>query len=110
VIPNFMVLERGVPRLGTGISQQRGGDNVASDTWIFPLLVSYDEPVTHGHYVQKEPFGPLEWVTEIETYHQREKSNATFDHAGAWAFFFAGSSTTCTPEIVACPGPLSGGA
>jgi hypothetical protein len=110
---NVTILERGVPRLGTGVSQQRGGDNVPSDTWIFPLLVSYDELAQKGHYAPcppAEPFCPPVWVTETQTYHQREKTNAQLDHTGAWAFFFVASSTTCEPVIAACPGSVGGGA
>jgi len=84
-----VILERGVPRLGTGVSQQRGGDDVPSDTWIFPLLVSYDERVQKGHYAlcrYEEPSCPLVWVTEIETYHWTEKERAQLAANGVWAF------------------------
>ena len=100
-IQNFMVLERGVPRLGTGVSQASGGDNVPSDTWIFPVLVSFD--------VRSE-ITLLYGGTEIEIQHTREKIKAQFDHTGAWALFTAGSSTTCEPVIASCPGESGGGA
>jgi hypothetical protein len=112
-ILNLTILERGAPRLGTGLTQQAGGDNVPSDTWIFPLLLSYDEPVQFSHYAAcppSEPFCPPTLVTETETYRWRERTKVQLDHTGAWAFFFAGSSTTCEPAIVACPGPVGGGA
>jgi hypothetical protein len=38
-ILNLTILERGTPRLGTGTR----GDNIRETTWIFPLLVNYDE-------------------------------------------------------------------
>ena len=100
-IQNFMVLERGAPRLGTGVDTTRGGDGVPSDTWIFPVLVSFD--------VRSE-ITLLYGGTEIEIQHTREKIKAQFDHTGAWAFFTAGSSTTCEPAIASCPGETGGGA
>jgi hypothetical protein len=109
---NLMILERGVPRLGTGVSHQRGGDDVPSDTWIFPLLLSYDEPVQRGQYVQKEPpFGPLEWVTETEHYFTRERANALLDNKGTWTLWFQASSTTCEPVLPTyCNTSVGGGA
>jgi hypothetical protein len=100
VIQNFQVLERGVPRLGTGVPQPVG-DNVPSDTWIFPVLVRFDQP-----YEIPLLYGGAE--TGIQ--HTREKIKAQFDHSGAWALFFAGSSTTCEPAVASCPGELGGGA
>ncbi len=100
-IQHLMVLERGAPRLGTGISQASGGDNVPSDTWIFPVLVSFD--------VRTETT-LLYGGTEVDIQHTREKIKAQLDHSGAWAFFTAGSSTTCEPVIVSCPGETGGGA
>ncbi len=101
VIQNFMVLERGVPRLGTGVDTTRGGDGVPSDTWIFPVLVSFD--------VRSE-ITLLYGGTQTEIQHTREKIKAQFDHTGAWALFTAGSSTTCEPVIASCPGEANGGA
>jgi hypothetical protein len=100
-IQNFMVLERGAPRLGTGVDTTRGGDGVPSDTWIFPVLVSFD--------VRSE-ITLLYGGTETEIQHTREKIKAQFDHTGAWALFTAGSSTTCEPVIASCPGESGGGA
>jgi hypothetical protein len=105
-IENVAILERGVPRLGTGVSQQRGGDNVPADTWIFPLVVGYDELVSIGHYAPcppEEPFCPPTWVTETETYHWTEKENAQFAANATWAFFYISASAVCEPAIASCP-------
>jgi hypothetical protein len=100
-IQNFMVLERGAPRLGTGVDTTRGGDGVPSDTWIFPLLVSFD--------VRSE-ITLLYGGTQTDIQHTREKIKAQYDHTGAWALFTVGSSTTCEPVIASCPGETGGGA
>ncbi len=94
-ILNVSILERGVPRLGTGVSEQSGGDNVPRDTWIFPLLVGYDEVVQIGHYAPcppEEPFCTPVWVTEPVTHHWTEKENAQLAAGGAWAIYFVSSS------------------
>jgi catechol 2,3-dioxygenase-like lactoylglutathione lyase family enzyme len=105
-ILNVTIRERGVPRLGTGVSQQRGGDNVPSDTWIFPLVVGYDELVQKSHYAPcppSEPFCVEQLVTETETYHWTEKENAQLAHSGAWSFYLVTTSATCEPAIASCP-------
>jgi hypothetical protein len=111
---NLTVLERGVPRLGTGVSQQRGGDNVPSDTWIFPLLLSYDAPVQTGHFEPcppTEPFCVEKWVTETEHYYSRVKTNAQLANTGVWTLSFQASSTTCEPVLPTyCNTSVGGGA
>jgi hypothetical protein len=70
---------------------------VPSDTWIFPLVVGYDEPVKIGHFAlcpPEEPFCPPVWVTETVTSHWTEKENAQLANNGVWAFFFVSSSAT----------------
>jgi hypothetical protein len=105
-ILNVNILERGVPRLGTGVSTQRGGDNVPSDTWIFPLLVGYDEAQQIGHYSYCPPFEvgcKIVWVPETETYHWTETESADLAANGVWSFYFVHASATCEPPIAACP-------
>jgi hypothetical protein len=105
-ILNVTIRERGVPRLGTGVSQQSGGDNVPSDTWIFPLVVGYDELVQKSHYAPCPPSEPVcveQLVTETETYHWTEKENAQLAHSGAWSFYLVTANATCEPAIASCP-------
>lgn len=105
-ILNVTIRERGVPRLGTGVSQASGGDNVPSDTWIFPLVVGYDELVQKSHYAPcppSEPYCVEQLVTETETYHWTEKENAQLANSGAWSFYLVTGSATCEPAIASCP-------
>ena len=114
-ILNFNILERGVPRLGTGVDTTRGGDGVPSDTWIFPLLVSYDQtnPNAFRHIVcplQSESCYPGYNETYTETYHSREKLNAQIDVSGALRIWQQAATETCEPEVVGCGFSTGGGA
>jgi hypothetical protein len=104
---NFAILERGVPRLGTGVSVQRGGDNVPSDTWIFPLLLSYDKTESR---VRVGP--PPTFVSETYTLtlHWREKTNAQIDASGALRIFVQAFTETCEPALAGCGVSSGGGA
>ncbi|HWX88450.1 MAG TPA: hypothetical protein VNX67_09760 [Solirubrobacteraceae bacterium] len=114
-IQNFTILERGVPRLGTGVDTTRGGDGVPSDTWIFPLLLSYDQtnPNAFRHIVCPLPSescypGYNETYTEI--YHSREKINAQIDAAGGLRIWQQAATQTCEPAVVGCGFSTGGGA
>jgi hypothetical protein len=79
---------------------------VPSDTWIFPLLVGYDELVQKGHYSlcpPEKPVCPPVWVSETETHHWTEKERAQLAASGEWRFFVVSPSATCEPLTVACP-------
>jgi hypothetical protein len=102
-IVSFTILERGVPRLGSGVSTQRGGDGVPSDTWIFPLLVSYDKTESAHR------FGPPEEQYTL-TRHTRERTNAQIDAAGALRIWVQAVTETCEPALVNCGISFGGGA
>jgi hypothetical protein len=106
-ILNFSILERGVPRLGTGVSQQRGGDNVPSDTWIFPLLLSYDKTEQR---VRVGPFPTFVSETYTLTLHWRERTNAQIDASGALRIFVQAFTETCEPVLAGCGVSSGGGA
>jgi hypothetical protein len=103
------VLTRGASRHGTGVSSQRGGDDVPRNVLIFPLLLSYDETSQQGYFTGGG-FDPLVWHTYTQTTHWREKDNVTRDGGGAWVLRFQGSSSTCEPMTTACPASTGGGA
>jgi hypothetical protein len=113
---NFNILERGVPRLGTGVDTTRGGDGVPSDTWIFPLLLSYDQtnPNAFRHIACPEPSEacyPAGYnETYTETYHSREKINAQIDAAGGLRIWQQAATETCEPAVVGCGFSTGGGA
>jgi hypothetical protein len=106
-ILNFNILERGVPRLGTGLDTTRGGDGVPSDTWIFPLLLSYDQ--TYQAY-RVGPGPTYESETYTVTLHLREKINAQIDVAGALRIWQQAATETCEPAVVGCGFNVGGGA
>jgi hypothetical protein len=115
-ILNFTILEQGVPRLGSGVSTQRGGDGVPSDTWIFPLLVSYDQtnPNAFRHIacpLPSESCYPGGYnETYTETYHSRERINAQIDASGALRIWVQAATQTCEPAVVGCGFSVGGGA
>jgi hypothetical protein len=115
-ILNFNILERGVPRLGTGVDTTRGGDGVPSDTWIFPLLLSYDQsnPNAFRHIacpLPSESCYPAGYnETYTETYHSREKINAQIDAAGGLRIWQQAATQTCEPAVVGCGFSTGGGA
>jgi hypothetical protein len=100
------ILVAGTPRLGTGISVQRGGDDVPSDTWIYPLLYSYDQANQMiCHVPTSYCTGDLNAVQSVyytETTHWRIKANALRDAVGQWVLRTLAGSTTCDPEPAAC--------
>jgi hypothetical protein len=115
-ILNFNILERGVPRLGTGVDTTRGGDGVPSDTWIFPMLLSYDktDPTYFRHVACPSPSEPCYPAGYNETYtvtlHSREKINAQIDVAGALRIWQQAATETCEPAVVGCGFSVGGGA
>jgi hypothetical protein len=106
-ILNFAIIERGVPRLGTGVATTRGGDGVPSDTWIFPLLLSYDK-TEQAFRVGPEP--TFESETYTLTHHWRERTNAQLDAAGGLRIWQQAATDTCEPAVVNCGGSTGGGA
>jgi hypothetical protein len=106
VISNLTILVAGTPRLGTGISAQRGGDDVPSDTWIYPLLYRYDQASQMICYVASSYCtGDLSGVQPMyytETTHWRVKANALRDAVGQWLLRGQAASTTCDPQPAAC--------
>jgi hypothetical protein len=104
---NFNILERGAPRLGTGLDTTRGGDGVPSDTWIFPLLLSYDQSY-RAHRVGPGP--TYESDTYTVTLHLREKINAQIDAAGGLRIWQQAATETCEPAVVGCGFSVGGGA
>jgi hypothetical protein len=104
---NFNILERGVPRLGTGVDTTRGGDGVPSDTWIFPLLLSYDQTY-QAHSVGPPP--TYEESTYTVTLHWRERINAQIDAAGGLRIWQQAATETCEPAVVGCGISTGGGA
>ena len=115
-ILNFTIIERGVPRLGTGVDTTRGGDGVPSDTWIFPLLLSYDktDPTYWRHIACPSPSETCYPTGYNETYtmtfHSRERTNAQIDAAGALRIWQQAATTTCEPAVVGCGSSTGGGA
>ena len=103
------VLTRGASRHGTGVSSQRGGDDVPRNVLIYPLLLSYDATSQQGYYTGGG-FDPLVWHTYTQTTHWREKDNVLRDGTGAWILRFEASSSTCEPMKTACPASTGGGA
>jgi hypothetical protein len=103
------VLTRGASRHGTGVSSQRGGDDVPRNVLIYPLLLSYDATSQQGYYTGGG-FDPLVWNTYTQTTHWREKDNVLRDGTGAWILRFEASSSTCEPMKTACPANTGGGA
>jgi hypothetical protein len=104
---SFNILERGAPRQGTGVSTQRGGDGVPSDTWIFPLLVSYDKTEPRNR-VGPPPLFESEPYTL--TLHWRERTNAQIDASGALRIWVQAATETCEPELAGCGVSFGGGA
>jgi hypothetical protein len=104
---SLTVVERGVPRLGSGVSRQSGGDDVASDTWIFPLLLSYDKTEQR---VRVGP--PPTYVSEpyTLTLHWREKTNAQLDASGTLTLHIQAATETCEPVLANCGISWGGGA
>jgi hypothetical protein len=115
-ILNFTIIERGVPRLGTGVDTTRGGDGVPSDTWIFPLLLSYDktDPTAFRHIACPLPSETCYPAGYNETYtlthHWRERINAQIDAAGALRIWQQAATDTCEPAVVGCGSSTGGGA
>jgi hypothetical protein len=115
-ILNFTIIERGVPRLGTGVDTTRGGDGVPSDTWIFPLLLSYDktDPTYFRHIACPSPSEACYPAGYNETYtvtlHWRERTNAQIDAAGGLRIFQQAATETCEPAVVGCGISTGGGA
>jgi hypothetical protein len=106
-LSNFTIIERGVPRLGTGVSTTRGGDGVPSDTWIFPLLLSYDKTESAFRVGPEPTFIP---ETYVLTHHLRERTNAQIDAAGALRIWQQAATDTCEPVVVGCGFSTGGGA
>jgi hypothetical protein len=106
-ILNFTIIERGVPRLGTGVDTTRGGDGVPSDTWIFPLLLSYDK-TEQAFRVGPPPTFESETYTLI--HHWRERTNAQIAAAGGLRIWQEAATDTCEPAVVGCGGSTGGGA
>jgi hypothetical protein len=106
-ILSFNILERGVPRLGTGVSTQRGGDGVPSDTWIFPLLVSYDKTEPR---IRVGPPPLFESEPYTLTLHWRERTNAQIDASGALRIWVQAATETCEPALAGCGISFGGGA
>ena len=105
VISNLTILAAGTPRLGTGISTQQGGDGVPSDTWIYPLLYSYDQAnqiICSVATSYCTPGSGAQFTYYTETTHWRAKSNAQLDSAGQWVLRGQAASTTCDPDPIAC--------
>jgi hypothetical protein len=115
-ILNFNILERGLPRLGTGLDTTRGGDGVPSDTWIFPLLLSYDktDPTYFRHIACPSPSETCYPGGYNETYtmtlHWRERTNAQIDAAGGLRIWQQAATETCEPAVVGCGISTGGGA
>jgi hypothetical protein len=112
---SLTVVERGVPRLGTGVSRQRGGDDVPSDTWIFPLLLSYNKTAQLTRYIRcplaSEPCYPGGYNEPYTmTYHWRERTNAQLDASGTWTLHIQASTETCEPVLANCGVSWGGGA
>jgi hypothetical protein len=89
---------------------------VPTDTWIFPLLLSYDktDPTAFRHIACPEPFEPCYPAGYNETYtlthHLREKINAQVDAAGTLRIWQQAATDTCEPAVVNCGGSTGGGA
>ena len=106
-LSNLTILERGVPRLGSGVSRQRGGDDVPSDTWIFPLLLGFDKTEQR---VRVGP--PPTYVSEpyTLTLHWRERTNAQRDASGTLTLHVQAFTETCEPVLANCGVSMGGGA
>jgi hypothetical protein len=77
--------------------------------WVYPILMSYDETVTTGHFTGGG-YAPLVWVTDTQTTHTREKDNVQRDSTGAFVLRFVASSSTCAPNTNGCTASVGGGA
>jgi hypothetical protein len=77
--------------------------------WVYPILMSYDETVTIGHFTGGG-YAPLVWVTDTQTTHTREKDNVQREPTGAFVLQFVASSSTCAPNPNGCTASIGGGA
>jgi len=97
------VLKRRVPRRGSGVSRQRGGDDVPRSVWIYPVLLRYDEKLQVRNLVGGYPSTvPLHWVTSTQTTHWRERDYVLRHTTGAWVLRIIGASATCQPDPGRC--------
>jgi hypothetical protein len=80
---------------------------VPSDTWIFPLLLSYDktEPAT-----RVGPPPTFESEPYTLTRHTRERTNAQIDASGALRIWVQAATETCEPALAGCGTSFGGGA
>jgi hypothetical protein len=110
-ILNLTILERRVPRRGTGTF----GDNIKEDTWVFPVLFSFDKPEARTRILPCPATEPsCGWHPE-ETYtlirHTREIRDFEYDVGGIWHLGQPVAWTeTCEPELAGCGTTFGGGA
>jgi hypothetical protein len=108
-VTKLKVLSRGATHRGSGRTARAGGDGIPANTWVYPMLLSYDETVTGGHYTGGG-YTPLVWVVTTSTTHTRERDNVLRDPTGAFVLRFVSSSSTCEPDPAACTASVGGGA
>jgi hypothetical protein len=110
-ILNLTVLERAAPRRGTGTF----GDNIKEDTWVFPVLFSFDKPEAATRILPCPETEPAcGWHPE-ETYtltrHTREIRDFEYDVGGTWHLGQPVAWTeTCEPALAGCGTTFGGGA
>jgi hypothetical protein len=108
-VTNLKVLHRSKAHRGSGRTARVGGDGIPTNTWIYPILMSYDETVTSGHYTGGG-LTPLVWVVTQSVTHTREKDNLLRDPTRTFTLRFVASSSTCQPDPNACTPSIGGGA
>jgi hypothetical protein len=108
-VTKLMVLSRGNVHRGSGKTARAGGDGIPTNTWVYPMLLSYDESVTTYSYTGGG-YTPIQKVANTEVTHWREKDNVLREPSGAFVLRFVASSSTCEPSPNACTPSVGGGA
>jgi hypothetical protein len=108
-VTKLMVLSRGKVHRGSGKTARVGGDGIPTNTWVYPMLLSYDESVTTYSYTGGG-YAPIQKVANTEVTHWREKDNVLREPSGVFVLRFVASSSTCEPSPNACTPSVGGGA
>jgi hypothetical protein len=108
-VTKLTVLTRGAVHRGSGRTARVGGDGIPTNTWVYPMVLSYDETVTTYSYTGGG-YAPIQKVANTEVTHWREKDNVLREPSGAFVLRFVASSSTCEPSPNACTPSTGGGA
>lgn len=108
-VTKLTVLTRGAVHRGSGRTARAGGDGIPANTWVYPMLLSYDETVTTYSYTGGG-YAPIQKAANTEVTHWREKDNVLRGPSGVFVLRFVASSSTCEPSPNACTPSVGGGA